>query len=297
MGRELRRVSLDFDWPLDKTWEGFLNPFDVSEPCQHCEHGYSPEAKHLKDLWYGYIPFRPEMKGSTPFTPFTPQVRRRAELNVERASDYYGRGEFAIQREAERLANLFNSAWSYHLNQDEADLLVAEGRLRDLTHDYVAGKGWQLKDPAPAPTALEVNLWNITPGHFGHDSINSWIVIEAECERLGAKTSCQHCGGSGCVWPSEEAKAAFEDWEPTPPPEGPGYQIWETVSEGSPISLVFDTPEGLARYMAGRPWGADDGTSYEAWLSFITGPGWAPSQMSKNGVMMTGVAAMADDQF
>jgi len=26
MGREVKRVALDFNWPLDKTWEGFLNP-------------------------------------------------------------------------------------------------------------------------------------------------------------------------------------------------------------------------------------------------------------------------------
>lgn len=293
MGRELRRVPLDFDWPLDKRWDGFLNDLDVSTPCPHCQHGYSAEAKHLRDLWYGYLPFRPEMKGSTPFTAFTPQVRQRAERNVAQAPDFYGRGEFAIQREAERLAELFNSAWCYHINQDDADALVAEGRLRDLTHDWVPEEGWRPKDPPAAPTALEVNLWNIT--RSGHDSINCWIVIGAECERLGAKTSCQHCGGEGRVWPSEEAKAAYDDWEPTPPPEGPGYQIWETVSEGSPISLVFETPEGLAQYMAGRKWGCDDGTPYEAWLSFIKGPGWAPSQMLKNGVMMSGVAAMAAD--
>ena len=27
MGREIKRVALDFDWPLDKVWGGYKNPF------------------------------------------------------------------------------------------------------------------------------------------------------------------------------------------------------------------------------------------------------------------------------
>jgi hypothetical protein len=26
MGREIKRVALDFDWPLDEIWHGYLNP-------------------------------------------------------------------------------------------------------------------------------------------------------------------------------------------------------------------------------------------------------------------------------
>ena len=76
------------------------------------------------------------------------------------------------------------------------------------------------------------------------------------------------------------------------PPTGEGWQVWETVSEGSPISPVFATPEELARHMTLTRWGADRGTSYEAWLAFITGPGWAPSMVcsAEHGVQ-TGVQA------
>lgn len=75
------------------------------------------------------------------------------------------------------------------------------------------------------------------------------------------------------------------------PPEGEGYQIWETVSEGSPISPVFATPEELARHMETTRWGADRGTSYESWLKFIHGPGWAPSMVMTDGVIQNGVEA------
>lgn len=32
------------------------------------------------------------------------------------------------------------------------------------------------------------------------------------------------------------------------PPEGDGYQLWETTTEGAPVSPVFKTPEELAEW-------------------------------------------------
>jgi hypothetical protein len=39
-------------------------------------------------------------------------------------------------------------------------------------------------------------------------------------------------------------------WRPTEPPSGEGYQLWEIVSEGSPVSPVFALPEELAQWCA-----------------------------------------------
>jgi hypothetical protein len=44
--------------------------------------------------------------------------------------------------------------------------------------------------------------------------------------------------------------------------------------------------------MAGKRWGADNGTDYETWLKFILGPGWAPSGMVANGQFVNGVEAV-----
>lgn len=53
MGRELRRVPLDFDWPLNKPWKGFLNPFYGDDHrCTSCKdsRGYTNEALDLDDI-------------------------------------------------------------------------------------------------------------------------------------------------------------------------------------------------------------------------------------------------------
>ena len=47
MGRELKRVPVDFDWPLEKIWEGYLNPHFAE--CPECDgSGYSRAGKVLR---------------------------------------------------------------------------------------------------------------------------------------------------------------------------------------------------------------------------------------------------------
>lgn len=73
------------------------------------------------------------------------------------------------------------------------------------------------------------------------------------------------------------------------------YMMYETTSEGTPISPAFDTPEELAK------WLADTGASsfgpytatYEEWLSCVK-KNSAPSMVIYNGVMKSGVEAMAE---
>jgi hypothetical protein len=281
MGREVRRVPLEFDWPLNKVWEGFLSPdrFD-EEPCPDCKKGYSPHAENLYDLWYGHVPFDPASTGSTPWRHDSPAVRAFAERNISNAPKYYGTGETPTVREAQRLADLFNASWSHHLSQADVDALVAGGRLHDFTHTWSREHGWQPKEPPATPTAAEVNEWSLRG--FGHDCINAGVVISARCEAEGVDDTCQTCKGHASLEKYEGQRAEAEAWEPTGPPKGDGWQLWETVSEGSPISPVFDSPEGLADWMASPDytWGAvksdDDRPSYESALQFVNA-GWAPT--------------------
>ena len=291
MGRELKRVPFDFDWPIDKVWKGFVNPLHTAVQCAHCEgSGSSPTARHLKDQWYGYANFRPEDRGSVPFAADHPTIAALAERNSRPDVSRRWPGCSAIN-EAHRLADMFNKQWMHHLNDADVAALIKADRLRDLTHDFVPGTGWKSNGPVRTPSAAEVNAWSLRG--MAHGSINQWTVVNAECDRLGVDSQCSHCDGHGEVWPSDQDRIAYEEWQSVEPPVGEGYQVWETVSEGSPISPVFSTPEALARHMAGTRWGGDKGTPYETWLKFILGPGWAPSLVVSGGVVMNGVDAAA----
>lgn len=270
--RDVKRVPLDFDWPLGKVWEGYLLPDALHEQsCESCDgSGYSSDARHLQDRWYGEMPFDPSDTGSTPLTAETAAVRAFAERNVSDAPDFYGKDEAAIVREATRLATMWNSQWSHHLDQDDVDALLAAGRLMDFTHTIVRGEGWKPIEPTPTVTAEQVNEWSLRG--IGHDGINCWVVIKAKCERLGVSETCAKCEGQGSTekYPGQRAEA--EAWTDAEPPEGEGWQLWETTSEGSPSSPVFKTPEALAR------WCEDNATvfasmkaTYAEWMRMIVG--------------------------
>ena len=72
------------------------------------------------------------------------------------------------------------------------------------------------------------------------------------------------------------------------------YQMYETCSEGTPISPKFAIPEDLARWLADNRASsfADMTATYEEWLRMITGPGWSVSAAS-DGVhgLISGVQA------
>lgn len=80
-------------------------------------------------------------------------------------------------------------------------------------------------------------------------------------------------------------------------PEGTatGWVMYETTSEGTPISPVFEMPEELAR------WLADNGAStfghstatYDQWLGMIRA-GWAPSAVSDGSGLRSGVELVAE---
>ena len=287
MGRELKRVPLDFAWPLSKRWGGYINPFSSQRiNCPACEgrHGSSVEAQLLRDRWYGTAPFKPEDRGSVPIPLDHPHIVRLARFNTHTEPSH-----FLYQLEAERLQALFNGCWMHHLNQDDVDALAKAERLREWTHAWDEKKRKWVPTGKPNPTPAEVNEWSLRG--FGHDSGNGLAVIEAELKRLGQPEQCAACKGTGTMWPLERIKRQHARWQREGPPAGPGYQIWETVSEGSPISPVFATPEELAEYMSHTRWGADQGSSKETWLKFIVGPGWAPSAVSIGGKFMSGVEA------
>lgn len=156
MGRTVRRVALDFEWPLGKVWPGCLNPYPWEE-CPECGgSGYSEE-------W-----------------------RKKAK--------------------------------EQHLSHHSRDM-----------------------------------------------------------ERFGISRHCPRCGGYGDVFESEEACDRFRNWTKEYPSTGEGWQMWETTSEGSPISPVFASPEELAEWLATNCPG--EGTA-EDW-GIVIRDGYRPSLVSR----------------
>lgn len=197
MGREIKRVSLNFSWPRGKVWKGFLNPH--YRPCQACGGNGNTVAA-------GFV--------------------------------------------------------------DEIVQALMQNRKEDPELDLLTGG---LAGRAPRPP-------------FGHDSCDSWaatkkiIQVAGLCESWG---TCQACDGEGV---DSAVRERYEAWTQTEPPTGDGYQLWETVSEGSPVSPVFATPEELATWLTvpDNDTSITRGTTRAQWLGMIIGPGCAPSLIADN---------------
>lgn len=293
MGREIKRVPLGFDHPVGQAWDGYLMPTRLrDDACPDCTTGYSEYGQLLYDQWYGSISFDPAEFGSVPWGPDSPPVRERAERNIAQDPEYYGSGKEAIQAEAERLAFVFNQRWAHHLSNEDVRALVAEDRLFEFTHTLSREAGWQKKEPPVVPLAEEVNEWSIRTG--GHDWLSGRVVILARCEREGYEPLCATCEGNGVMKAYEGQRAEAEAWKPTEPPVGEGWQLWETVTEGSPISPVCATPEELAEWMASPAYTwFGSGASKEVYLAFIA-KGWAPSMVGVEGHgVMSGIEWVA----
>lgn len=280
MGREVKRVDLDFHWPLDKVWSGYQWTEEQRErwaedDCPDCTEGWSPRAWELKSQWYGNAPFCPEDNGSTPLTAETPAVRAFAERNVAHAPGYYGTGEPAITCEARRLADLWNGMLAHHLNEDDVAALRAVDRLpRGWTHRFdptiTEGSRWVKRDPEPEITAEMLNEEAIRGGLIG-DAVQAYDLIVARCTAEGVSDTCATCGAHGSLerYPGQRDEA--EAWERTEPPAGEGWQLWETVSEGSPISPVFASAEELAQWMTtpASAWGVSRPMTIEQARGFV----------------------------
>lgn len=83
-------------------------------------------------------------------------------------------------------------------------------------------------------------------------------------------------------------------WEPE---ERTHYMMYETVTEGSPISPAFETPEELARWLADNDASAfaGDGASYEDWLATIRVGSTPGSCVIENGVIKSSVQFLGEE--
>lgn len=99
MGRELKRMPLNFEWEIGKLWSGYINPHEVHN-CSHCDGmGYSKEYRQLEEKWYSF-----DNENYKP-NPFREGFRYNA------------------------------NAWCNNLTKEDVKALLDGGRLRDLTNN------------------------------------------------------------------------------------------------------------------------------------------------------------------
>lgn len=243
MGREVKRVPLDFDWPLKETWKGYLSPDELDEaPCPDCARGYSPAGEWLQTLMYRLSMLAGDIRDQ----------QRGMGLHPWLANDTYP----PTTRDHK------------HVYRPSADILELVAGLSETTVSRML---------EPFGRASEYRM------------AQKVIAAAGLPEEWG---TCKTCNGHGSVekYPGQRAEA--EAWQRTEPPTGEGFQLWETVSEGSPTSPVFATADELALWMSRNPCGFAGSTpSLEHARAFVAA-GWSVSMVGDSNGVVDGITAI-----
>lgn len=248
MGRELRRVPLNFDWPIGTIWYGYMCPYK-SVPCPSCDRqGYNPETTAIAKAWYD----GPEG----------------------------GWCQSLTQDEVDALADKWRLPKYTHRPRTPEQEAALQKQPKSLGRYYLK------KANGYRPTAEEINR-DYRKG-MGHDAINRWICIEARARRLGVWGKCKRCKGAGRLWFSARVKKLAENWRPKQPPKGPGYQLWGTTSEGEPMTPVFKTLDALCAYAAEQvSTFSNHYASKEAWRKMLDEGSVEHTEQMPNGDAVT----------
>lgn len=243
MGRELKRVPLDFAHPIEDVWPGYLRP--EVRPCPGECDGGQPYAAWWAEAILWLLTTYAEAADASP--------------------DDRNRGGRIWPHPY--LTGLPNAPSRWHDITDvdivqPHELVIGNQVCRVLPcTDRRLGK---LLDGLGASNG---GLWGRDAGGAAYSILK--ILLDAAGMDHDEFFKCEVCGGTG-VHPEDQSIS--DEWERTDPPVGDGFQLWETTSEGSPVSPVFATLDELCEYAAANcNTFADQTATAEQWRSMLDG--------------------------
>jgi len=308
MGRELRRVPLDFDWPLNERWEGFVNPY--YKRCAWCRgDGYDLRYRRFSEF-VRYLLLAAEDSQIRPenFIPLPPRENIHFSARINSVPPRWPWAKFDPVETLMEIAGL-DPSWMTKIEEDVVGKLAAI-EVPEVFHQHqiLNIRGGERNYPHPflcecgiSDVGTRFHEWVLAlgakPSFLGWDGVGrvqEKIFRAVGFESHTVKTDwgeyedfywgkCKVCDGEGI---DLEFQEKYENWESTEPPKGPGYQVWETVSEGSPVSPVFENKDDLVFWLVGQ------GYSEEAARKF-SDSGWVPSMIMKEGEMYQNIEAAA----
>jgi hypothetical protein len=252
--RTVKRVPLDFFWPLHKVWDGYVNREGGQCPNngKTCFSGYTSAGKWL-DAIARLIAM---VCGEAADASYAEEFRRRGRIYPHPYLQEWQQAPYF---------------------EMPPDVLTKLRAIEDPIDRNRAFSKWHRENP-PQLLPLTVELVTLGMGlgveHLGglSGSEVSWRIANKLREVAGLPETwgtCPVCEGHGDD-PTKRERA--EAWKETEPPKGDGWQLWETCTEGSPISPVFPTAEALADWATiNATVFADCKTTREKWLTIILG--------------------------
>lgn len=249
MGRKLMRVPLDFNWPHNKLWRGYINPHWAPCPADQvtCFNGSTAAGKWI-DAIARFIAILGE------------DAAQESKADALRA-----RGRIFPHPYLKE----FPLAPSYQLPN------IVSREMRDMTREQrMRVLAEYSRDQRTLPLGGDVMAGFVTMLAKGDDITShsgATYKIYKTLEEVGKLPEgwdiCPICKGEAL---DPAVAEAYEAWKDEEPPTGDGYQLWETTSEGSPISPVFASMDALCTWAAEHAnTFADFKATAEQWRSML----------------------------
>ncbi len=163
--------------------------------------------------------------------------------------------------------------WQHPTKQDASSLFGHRDRVP--SYDPGPGKQWQPMFDQDWASAMRGLIWNWISWHAR--AIIAWplaifgLLDTTRYSRLSAPVRYRR----------------FDDVLPDPLYYRPRWrkrrrthrQLFETVSEGTPLSPPMPSADALAEWLSGESdvWPGTDGMTKDDWLKFMARGGWAPA--------------------
>lgn len=231
MGRTLRRVPVDFQWPLNKVWKGFINPH--FKPCpgenETCFGGYTAAGKWLDSV-----------------CRFIALLAEQAEM-APRAEQMKARGITYPHPYLENFEQAPHTELPRAIYAELSDVQDRTERHNAFLKAYKKHPSKLLPLTTELQTLIEALSGEKAEGMLGSNISYALFKRLLEFAKVDHDTwgICPICKGHA---KDPSIYEAYENWKAEDPPTGEGFQLWETTSEGSPISPVFDNLDALCAW-------------------------------------------------
>ncbi len=155
MGRELKRVRLDFNWPIGKIWHGYINPFyKHSKKCVACDgRGSSPETRLLESMWYGKVSRSFGRSNLSMFMDFLAYKAIAKNVNVVRVNEW----------NTTQINCLTGKMFDQKVELGDREIMLSEGLLidRDLNSAINIYRRWHENHIAAVAPPVESFLSSV----------------------------------------------------------------------------------------------------------------------------------------
>lgn len=292
MGRQLYRVPLDFDAPLDEVWKGYVRP--PVERCGWCRGSGRSSAGRLWEEFRRLFLMAAEDSRlklqKTPLEPYPEGSRDHIVLHSH-ALSMGPRWPWPHLDPVETILKAagFDSTWATDVEKNIIRCLAMVDvpetfyrpeylpRGRACIHPRLAANGinwvgdrfYKLAEALGAEPGLLGYTGECYDMHLavsrqaGEEIVEEPLSWRDEPWLATTWDLCPVCKG-------EPETETDPDWEKEEPPLGDGFQLWTTTSEGSPISPVFETLEELCAWCeTNATTFADFRASKERWFEML----------------------------